>query len=90
MDQDSVQPETIHRKRQRKHTVDGSWLSSSVRTEVQPFNRKMFLRELGNFGILGKSGSELEREPQPELDLPGGAERIDARANSNAIDIVSG
>src|ERR1700732_4014140 len=76
------------RKRQRKHTVDRSRLSSRCQVQRCTFNSKLLIRELGNVGIHGKPGSELERDPQPELDLPWRAERIDARADPDSIYIV--
>ena len=87
MDQDSVRSETTHRKRHRKHTVDGSWLS--WRRQVQPFNRKILVRELGNSAIQGKLDSALEREPQPELQLPGSTEGVDACSHPDAVHVVA-
>src|SRR5450631_1582895 len=57
---------------------------------VCPPLEKVVLREPGNLGSPQQIGQlTLEGEPQPELQLPGRAERVDACSYPNAVNVVA-
>jgi len=39
---------------------------------------------------VGAGRLSLEGEPQPELDLPGGTERVNSRSDPNTVHVVPG
>jgi len=63
------------------------WLSARCR--VQRFNRKMLFHVPGTLGSTANRAVKLERDPQPELQLPGGAERIDTCSHPDAVHVVT-
>src|SRR5271167_225422 len=66
--------------------LTGFWLSS--RCQVQGSKGRCFLVSRETLGSTANRAVELERDPQPELNLPWRPERVDACADPDAIYIV--
>jgi hypothetical protein len=66
-------------------------LAMALEVGAEVLERKVALRERGNLGSPRRTGQlSLEGEPQPEFDLPGCTQRVDACSYPNAVDIMAG